>query len=96
LPLLDLGSGNDAEVAVAKNGHGAAAPPRGAAGYSASLPLPHVGSGKVEMPLPHVGKTFGAKIKNSFKKVLKIKKKFAWSEAWSALLLEGESTRSRS
>jgi hypothetical protein len=27
LPLLDLGSGNDAEVAVAKNRHGAAAPP---------------------------------------------------------------------
>jgi hypothetical protein len=27
LPLLDLGSGNDAEVAVTKNEHGAAAPP---------------------------------------------------------------------
>jgi hypothetical protein len=36
LLLLDLGSGNDAEVIVAKNGHGAAAPPdQGAAG----LPL---------------------------------------------------------
>jgi hypothetical protein len=52
LPLLDLRSGNDAKVAVAK----AAAPsPLFVTVTSAALPLLHVGNGKVEMSLPPVG-----------------------------------------